>query len=465
MLIGFLLAMAAVVIVGWSASLRKGGKSEDYYLSGRAYGPFVIGLSAAAAGNSGFIMVGCVGLGYLLGPPAFALPIGVFVGDWTYWTFFARHVHEATARETKTVPERIAQAVEKDSRSALRKVASLILLLCMSVYAAAQLHAAGITIERAFSVELHTAVVLYLLVIGSYTVFGGFKSSVMASLVHAGLMIATAVVALVGIVLAFSQAPAPLEFFRKAVEAAQGQEAFRLSLFLLQAAGYAALGLALGLGLPTLLVRVFALQDTQGIGMAKWTYIGTSHGVVSTMILLGISLHVLVPDIENPELGLFEFANAYLGPLLTGVILAGVLAAISSTVEALLIILSSAIGADLLGNAIGRLGRPAARLVQFSITAFVAASVALIALATTATVFQMVIFSVSALASAFAPVILITTFRWKTSALALGLCMCAGFASSVAWIAFGFDGALNSVLPSCLLALSVHHVAAGKRTK
>ena len=96
-------------------------------------------LERGGAGNSGFIMVGCVGLGYLLGPPAFALPIGVFVGDWTYWTFFARHVHEATARETKTVPERIAQAVEKDSRSALRKVASLILLLCMSVYAAAQL--------------------------------------------------------------------------------------------------------------------------------------------------------------------------------------------------------------------------------------------------------------------------------------------------------------------------------------
>ena len=331
----------------------------------------------------------------------------------------------------------------------------------MSVYAAAQLHVAGITIERAFSIELDTAVALYLLVIGSYTIFGGFKSPVMASLVHAGLMIGTAVAVLIGIALAFSHVQAPLKLFQAAVEAAQGLETPRYWPLLGQAVGYIALGLALGLGLPTLLVSVFALQDTRRIGVAKWAYIGTSHGVLGTMILLGILLHVLVPQIENPELGLLEFASAYLGPVLTGIVLAGVLAAISSTFEALLIILSSAIGANFLSKVMGRLGQSGTSLARLTITAFVAVSVALIALTTTATVFQMVIFSISALASAFAPAMLVTTFRWKTNALALALCMCVGFASSVTWIAFGLDEVFNSVLPSCLLALSAHYICRG----
>ena len=459
MLAGFLIAMAAVVIAGWSVSLRKGTRGEDYYLSGRTYGPLVVGLSVAAAGNSGFIMVGCVGLGYLLGPPAFALPLGVMIGDYIYWTFLARHVHATTPINTNTVPERIALAAGSTA-APLRKLAAVILLLCLAVYAAAQLHAAGINLERALSIGLDTAVLVYLLAIGSYMAIGGFKSSIIASLVHAGLMIATGLIALMGIALALSQAPDPLELFRAAVAAAQGQDSLSLSLFLLQTLSYAAFGLSLGLGLPTFLVRVFALEDTRRIGIAKWTVIGVTHGVVSVMILLGILLHVLVPGIENPELGLIEFANVYMGPLLTGVVLAGIVAAISSTFEALLIILSSAIGADLLGEFIGgRLGKSAARAVRVTITAVVAISVALIALATTATVFEMVIYSVSALTSAFAPVMLVTSLRWRTSPTALTLSMCVGFFSSVAWIALGLDDTFNSVLPASLLALLVHLLA------
>ena len=458
MLVGFLIAMAAVVIAGWSVSLRKGTSSEDYYLSGRSYGPLVVGLSVAAAGNSGFIMVGCVGLGYLLGPPAFALPLGVMIGDYIYWTFLARHVHATTPIDTNTVPERIALAVSSTA-APLRKLAAVILLLCLAVYAAAQLHAAGINLERALSIELDTAVLVYLLAIGSYMAIGGFKSSIIASLVHAGLMIATGLIALMGIVLALSQAPAPLELFHAAIASAQGQDTPSLSLFLLQTLSYAAFGLSLGLGLPTFLVRVFALEDTRRIGIAKWTVIGVTHGVVSTMILLGILLHVLVPGIENAELGLIEFSNAYVGPLLTGVVLAGIVAAISSTFEALLIILSSAIGADLLGEFVGRLGKRAARAVRVVITAVVAISVALIALITTATVFEMVIYSVSALTSAFAPVMLVTSLRWRTSPTAIALSMCVGFVSSVAWIALGLDDTLNSVLPASFLALLVHLLA------
>ena len=72
MLVSFLAALVAVLFAGWWAS--RGAKSEDdYYLAGRSYGPVVIGVSAGAAGNSGFLMIGSVGLGYAAGPSGLAL--------------------------------------------------------------------------------------------------------------------------------------------------------------------------------------------------------------------------------------------------------------------------------------------------------------------------------------------------------------------------------------------------------
>lgn len=466
MLFSFSLTFLAVVAAGWWAG-RFGSRSEaDYYLAGRSYGPFVIGLSAFASGNSGFLMIGCVGLGYLTGLSAYALPLGVMLGDWAYWTYLAPRVHAATPAATNTVPERIALGVDLHRRELVRRVASAILIVCLCTYAAAQIHAVGISLERAFSVDISIAIISYLIVIGSYTAVGGFRSSVLASLIHGAIMLATTCIVLVGIVYTFSKMAVPIDVLMEVLAgASEGLATTGSTGFMLQVIGFVGLGIGLGLGLPTLLVKVFALRDTGGIHIAKWTYIGFTHGVLVTMISLGILLHVLVPGIENPELGLFEFSSEYLHPVLTGIVLAGVVAAISSTFEAVLVILSSAVGADFLGNFVAGLGDRAARVAHAFITAIIAVLVAVIALTTTATVFQIVIYSISALSSAFAPAMIITTFGWRTSATALVVSMCTGFAVNVLWIATGLDGALNGVLPASAVALAAHYLASSGTRK
>lgn len=458
MLVSFLAALVAVLFAGWWAS--RGAKSEDdYYLAGRSYGPVVIGVSAGAAGNSGFLMIGSVGLGYAAGPSGLALPIGVMLGDWLYWTFLAGRVHAATPTETNTVPQRIAQVFPDHSQALVRGSASLILLLCLGNYAAAQVYAVGISIERAFALPIELAVALYVLLICSYTVVGGFRSSVQASLIHGSIMLTTAAIVAIGIVTAIFQETSPMQFVRTSLTS----ESVRpLAVdgfgFLIQICGFATFGIAMGLGLPTLLVKVFALRDTSQIGIAKWTYIGFTYSIFLTMISLGMLLHVLIPDVENPELGLFEFADAYLHPALTGLVLAGLLAAISSTFEALLVILSSAIGSDMFGEKIELMNQRHIRLLHVGTTATVGVTIAILSLTTTEAMFDTVIYSISALASAFGPAMIITTFGWRTTPLALVLCMLTGLCMSTLWIGAGLDDALNSVLPSFAAALAIHQL-------
>jgi sodium/proline symporter len=466
MIFSFVIALVCVVFAGWWAGRRAGQVDQDYYLAGRSYGPVVIGVSTGAAGNSGFLMIGSVGLGYLGGLSALALPLGIFIGDWCFWTFLARPVYEATPPETNTVPERLAQRAGQESWPAVRILAALILLICLCFYAAAQLTAIGISIESAFTVNSSLAIVLYVALVGSYTAVGGFRSSVMASLIHGAIMLATALIAVVGVIFALLNTGDASDAVRLALlSGSQGPAATDFNGFILRALGYAVFGVCIGLGLPTILVKVFALRDIRRIGQAKWIYLLFSYGIQASMVVLGIMLHVLVPDIENPELGLLEFSRNYLSPVITGVVLAGVVAAISSTFESLLVVLSSAVGSDLLGGPLSRLSAPLRRRAHTLITALVAVAVTSAALTNSSTVFDLVIYSVSCLLSAIGPVMVVTTFRWRTSSTALIWTMISGFLVSIAWIATGLNDILNSVLPAFATALLIHSLISRKTSR
>jgi Na+/proline symporter len=449
MIFSFVIALVCVVFAGWWAGRRAGQVDQDYYLAGRSYGPVVIGVSTGAAGNSGFLMIGSVGLGYLGGLSALALPLGIFIGDWCFWTFLARPVYEATPPETNTVPERLAQRAGQESWPAVRMLTAI-----------------GISIESAFTVNSSLAIVLYVALVGSYTAVGGFRSSVMASLIHGAIMLATALIAVVGVIFALLNTGDASDAVRLALlSGSQGPAATDFNGFILRAHGYAVFGVCIGLGLPTILVKVFALRDIRRIGQAKWIYLLFSYGIQASMVVLGIMLHVLVPDIENPELGLLEFSRNYLSPVITGVVLAGVVAAISSTFESLLVVLSSAVGSDLLGGPLSRLSAPLRRRAHTLITALVAVAVTSAALTNSSTVFDLVIYSVSCLLSAIGPVMVVTTFRWRTSSTALIWTMISGFLVSIAWIATGLNDILNSVLPAFATALLIHSLISRKASR
>jgi len=71
----FILFLVVLIIIGVLAN-RSGKKDEDdYLLANRSLNKYFIGLSAAATGNSGFIMTGAVGLGYSFGLTWLFLPL------------------------------------------------------------------------------------------------------------------------------------------------------------------------------------------------------------------------------------------------------------------------------------------------------------------------------------------------------------------------------------------------------
>ena len=94
MIVSFCFFIILMIIVGNIASWRKKQHTaEDYLVAGRSHGKFMIALSAAASAVSGFIMIGAVGAGYMLGLKALLMPLGWLFGDIVFWMLFPDRIN------------------------------------------------------------------------------------------------------------------------------------------------------------------------------------------------------------------------------------------------------------------------------------------------------------------------------------------------------------------------------------
>src|SRR5689334_12271291 len=61
---------------------------------------WLVGLSAGATANSGFVVTGAVGLGYTFGAQWLLLPLSWLLGDLLFWSVFPNRIN-ATGRAVK----------------------------------------------------------------------------------------------------------------------------------------------------------------------------------------------------------------------------------------------------------------------------------------------------------------------------------------------------------------------------
>ena len=104
-LLSFSVFVVLFLGVGVVAARRGASTDVDYLLGSRSFGSWFVGLSAGATGNSGFIMLGAVAMGYTMGLSGVLLALSWLIGDLTFWSFFPEKVNRiARDRDCSTVP-------------------------------------------------------------------------------------------------------------------------------------------------------------------------------------------------------------------------------------------------------------------------------------------------------------------------------------------------------------------------
>lgn len=431
-LVVYLILLFGIAI--WSRSA--GGSLEGYYLAGRRLPFWVAGFSANATGESSWLLLGLSGMGYLLGVHAVWIVIGETIGVWLGWRLVARRLKVATdSYKSITVPDFLEEAL-KDTAQWLRIGGVIIILAMVAAYVSAQMMATGKIFSSFLPMEYSTGVLLGGVITLAYTAYGGFKAVAYSDVLQ-GILMLLALVSLpiVGIYAIEGDFWQVVRETDPALLDLTGNLGLGLP-GLIAIFGFIALGFAF-MAAPQLLTRYMAIKSPDEVKNAARLSIACIIAFDTGAVLTGIAGRVLFPELTDVETVMPTMARELLPPLVTGVFLVMVLAAVMSTVDSLLILASSAVVRDLMQKIL-KVGWHDAQLAKTGMFITVAIGVGAIAFALSEikVIFWFVVFAMSGLSAAFGPPVICTLFYkgiTKEGALAG---MIGGFATDMLWVTF-----------------------------
>lgn len=439
LLFGFGAYLIVLLICGVTAS-RLMKKLDDFLLAGRRLGPLSAAVSERASGESAWFLLGLPGAAYAVGFNEFWSVIGIALGIFTSWSLIAFHLRQQTEKlGALTIPDyfemRFGDAPYALRRT-LRVMSMLIIILFYTGYVAAQFVGGGKILNATFGIDPGWGIVIGAVVVMGYTMLGGFLAVVWTDVVQ-GIMMAGVAVLLP--IIGFIKLGGPGGF----VDGLAPMGRDFLSMNAGKTGGAFVFGVMLGglswgfgyLGQPHLLSRYMAIK--KAVDVRRGTLIAMSWTLIAYWgaPLIGlVAVGVLGTGVSDPETVMPLLARELMPGWLAGLMIAGAVAAMMSTADSQLIVVTSALVEDVYVK-LFKPNTSAARLVMLSRLATVLASAVALVLAFSSSelIFDMVAYAWSGLGSSFGPPLLLS-LRWrKTTAWGVLAGMLSGTISNIIW--------------------------------
>ncbi|WP_087025453.1 sodium/proline symporter PutP [Thaumasiovibrio subtropicus] len=413
----FLAYLVMMLVIGYVA-YRQTSNSSDYFLGGRSLGPWPAALSAGASDMSGWLLLGLPGYAFASGYEAIWLGGGLLVGTWLNWLVSAKRLrtYSIVADDAITLPEYLSRRFN-DQGKLLQIISAIFILLFFLFYTSSGLVAGGKLFETVFGLNYQTAVIIGTVCVVSYTLFGGFLAVAWTDLVQ-GLLMAAAllIVPIAAMNGGFGQLESDLAAINPELLTIfndnEGKPLTAIAIISLVAWG---LGY---FGQPHILARFKASRTNRELTTARRIAVVWSGLSMAGAMLVGLVGLLYVTNQPGLELADGErifmiLVDAMFHPVIAGILLAAILAAIMSTADSQLLVSSSALAEDLFKpllrpNAtnsevvmVGRLG-----VVGVSIIALV------LAFNPDSTVLGLVSYAWAGFGAAFGPVVILSLY-WR----------------------------------------------------
>lgn len=429
---------------------------NDDDLGGRTLNKWFIGLSAGATANSGFIVTGAVGLGYLYGTQWVMLPIAWFLGDLLFWKIFPQKINEF-GHKTKctTITELITSGLKGKWKVVLSIVSSTIIVIGLLGYTSAQWLAGQKFLNGAFGFDSHISLILFAVIITFYSSIGGFRGSVYTDTFQAVLrLIATIMIigVCLGQVITNFDTFKPIFFGHSADYFIPFYEwsIFSVVGFML---GWAAASLGFGLGQPQILSRYLSGKNPVETKKAKWIYITYVQVTWISMTLFGMLLKGLIPELEDPEQGLSIFIGEYFPPIIVGVLIADIFGVIASTANSILISACISFKNDILQKKKLKTNSLGFTLIVIS-TGLITM---LVSIWGSGNVFDLALKSVSLIGAGIAVPVVIKVLDIKHSEVSMLLAIVSGTVAAILWSLFGYSQFINEAFTGMFSGFIVNY--------
>jgi len=370
-LIVFVAYLVVLAVIG-AYCVRFNRTLADFVLGGRRMGVWVTAISAQASDMSGWLLVGLPAAAWAAGLSAIWIAIGCTVGIIFNWLIVAPRLRKASEKYgSLTIPDYLAERYGSGNPHMVRVVSVLVILLAYATYIAAQFIAAGKVFETTFanvempwgtlSVTYHWGMLIGIGIILLYTVMGGFTAVSWTDLAQGMLMVLTLVVLpIVGLVGLGSLAvmadklsafdPNMLGVAGKLDKGADGIERLISARGTAFWFGVVVANLSWGLGYPGqphILVRFMALKDPSKMRRAAIIGIVWSVLAMTGAIFVGLIGRATLGQLADKDHVMPSLALQLMHPALAGLMIAGAVAAMMSTVDSQLLVAASAVEQDI----------------------------------------------------------------------------------------------------------------------
>lgn len=456
-ILAFVLYFLGMLGIGFFFMFKKKANTQsDYFLGGRAMGPYVTALSAQASDMSSWLLMGLPGSILAVGFGEVWIAIGLAIGTYLNWLIVAGRLRKFSqaAGDSITIPQYLNNRFKAKGKT-LQIVAASIFFVYFTIYVASLFKGGGKLFDSVLNINNPMlSMVIFAVILLAYTFMGGFKAVCWTDLVQSLLML----VAITFI---------PLSFIISG-EADLGTVASSGSLKILSSGKFDWMsirtilnGLAWGLGycgMPHVIIRFMSIKNSKMIKTSRrvasvWVVITLAMAVM--VGLVGISVLPTLMKNGEHEMVFILLSRKALPPFLAGICMSAILAASMSTADSQLLVASSAVACDIYKPIIRKqasekevlwVGRIV--IVVISIIAFIIASIPALG-----NIMSLVSYAWAGFGGAFGPVILLSLFWKKFTYKGAVAGMAVGGLTVILWILFGGVTGIYELIPGFALGL------------
>ena len=449
---------------------RKTQNMSDYFLGNRKLGAWVTSLSAEASDMSGWMLMGVPGFAYLAGLNAGWIAVGIAIGTWANWQFVAARLRRYTelAGNALTLPE-FLQNRYKDTSNLLRIVPAIFILIFFILYTSSGFVSAGRLFETVFGIDFQLAIFLGAGSVVFYTLIGGFLAVSRTDFIQGVMMF-------FAILLVPTCAAMSLGGFGETVTAISNFKASMFQPFIkpdgstitaLEIVSLMAWGIGY-FGQPHILVRFMAVKSTAEIPQATriamtWVILSLAAAVAVGMVGT-VYLNETLVGTDSEKVFLL-MTNQLFPPIIAGIVLSAVLAAIMSTASSQLLVAASAFAQDFYKTLL-RKDASQAELVWISrASVLIIASIAVyLGFNPNSFILDMVAYAWAGFGAAFGPAILMSLFWKYTTRRGVIAGIIVGGVTVLAWKNLAiFD--LYEIVPGFIFSLIAIYIVSKIDTK
>ncbi|GEK35591.1 sodium/pantothenate symporter [Kurthia sibirica] len=343
------LIVFVIIIFGigfWSNKFVRSSDSflSEYFLGGREMGGFLLAMTMMATYGSASSFISGPGVAYNTGLGWVLLALAQLPAGYFVLMILGKKFAIVTRKlKSITLIDFLRSRYDSNSVVIISAVSIIIFLFASMV---AQWVGGARLIESLTGMSYTTALFIFAAVVLIYVIIGGFRAVALTDALQGSIMVIGTIILLVGVVIAGGGIDAIMG--KLVTENAELVSPFGVG-HVYSPAYVSSFWILVGvgvIGLPQIAVRAMSYKNAKGMHSA--ILIGTI-GIATIMFgmhLVGIFGRAVIPGIALGDKVMPTLTMGVLPPVLAGIVLAAPMAAIMSTVNALLMMVSSTIVKD-----------------------------------------------------------------------------------------------------------------------